>query len=313
MKLYNKTYLYLLILVLCFCTACSFISGNTEQIQTNETKFNYTTYPLTVTDFTNEQTTIEKKPERIISLSPGITEILFSLGVGEKIVGVTNYDDYPPEVINIPKVGNFKGPNLEEIVQQKPDIILTSSLTGKEQIEVLKKMGFQVLMLQADNIEQIYDSIHTIGQITNTNVRSETLIKEMKTEILEISQKVKGLPKRKVFYLVQLQDNWTTGTGTFINELIELAGGENVAGDLNGWVKYSLEKLVQNNPEVIISAPHGGDLTALKTMAGYRETKAVINNQLFIISDDNIITRPSPRIVIGLQEIAKYLHPEAFK
>lgn len=283
---------------------------NTSQTATETVK---TQFPLKVTDFLGREVTIDKKPQRIVSLAPSTTELIYALGAGNKVVGVTDFDNYPPEVKDVPKVGGFKGPNVEAITAQKPDIIFASTLSGKEQMESLEKMGIPVVMLEAKNIDQIYQSIRIIGQITGTEKKGEELIKQMQDKIKEINDKVKDLPKVSVFYLVSLDGNWTAGKGTFIDELINLAGGKNVAEDVNGWAQYSVEELVKKNPDVIITSPHAGNVKDIKNMAGYKDTNAVKNDKIFVISNDDIISRASNRIVLGLEEIAKFLHPEAFK
>ncbi|MBT1278431.1 ABC transporter substrate-binding protein [Thermoanaerobacter sp. CM-CNRG TB177] len=305
----------LLVFVLAFyLAACSTNTAtkpeNTSQTATETVK---TQFPLKVTDFLGKEVTIEKEPQRIVSLAPSITELIYALGAGNKVVGVTDFDNYPPEVKDVPKVGGFKGPNVEAITAQKPDVIFASTLSGKEQMESLEKMGIPVVMLEAKNIAQIYQSIKIIGQITGTEKKGEELIKQMQDKIKEINDKVKELPKVSVFYLVSLDGNWTAGKGTFIDELINLAGGKNVAEDVNGWAQYSVEELVKKNPDVIITSPHAGNVKDIKNMAGYKDTNAVKNDKIFVISNDDIISRASNRIVLGLEEIAKFLHPEAFK
>jgi len=305
----------LVVFALMFSLAACSTNNATKPQDTSQTATEIvkTQFPLKVTDFLGREVTIEKEPQRIVSLAPSTTELIYALGAGNKVVGVTDFDNYPPEVKDVPKVGGFKGPNVEAITAQKPDIIFASTLSGKEQMESLEKMGIPVVMLEAKNIDQIYQSIRIIGQITGTEKKGEELIKQMQDKIKEINDKVKELPKVSVFYLVSLDGNWTAGKGTFIDELINLAGGKNVAEDVNGWAQYSVEELVKKNPDVIITSPHAGDVKDIKNMAGYKDTNAVKNDKVFVISNDDIISRASNRIVLGLEEIAKFLHPEAFK
>jgi iron complex transport system substrate-binding protein len=305
----------LVVFALMFSLAACSTNNATKPQDTSQTATEIvkTQFPLKVTDFLGREVTIEKEPQRIVSLAPSTTELIYALGAGNKVVGVTDFDNYPPEVKDVPKVGGFKGPNVEAITAQKPDIIFASTLSGKEQMESLEKMGIPVVMLEAKNIDQIYQSIKIIGQITGTEKKGEELIKQMQDKIKEINDKVKDLPKVSVFYLVSLDGNWTAGKGTFIDELINLAGGKNVAEDVNGWAQYSVEELVKKNPDVIITSPHAGDVKDIKNMAGYKDTNAVKNDKIFVISNDDIISRASNRIVLGLEEIAKFLHPEAFK
>lgn len=269
-------------------------------------------YPQVITDFVERKVEIKNRPQRIVSLAPGITEILFELGLGDTIVGVTDFDDYPAEVLDIPKVGDFQGPNMEAIAGQRPDIIFASTLSGKDSMEALQRLGIPVLMLEARDIDQIFSSIQIIADITEKRAEGAKLTADMKSRMEEIRNRISSLPKPKVFYIVDLNGNFTAGKGTFIDQLITLAGGQNIAGDVDGWAQYSMEKLVQDNPAVIITAAHAGNMDKLSNMPGYRDTDAVKNNRIHVISDDNIISRTSYRIVQGLEEIASFLHPDAF-
>lgn len=270
-------------------------------------------FPLVITDFEGRKVSIEDSTERIVSLAPGITEILFELGVGDRVVGVTDFDDFPEEVSKIPRVGDFQGPNMEAIAAQRPDIIFASTLSGKNSMEALQRLGIPVLVLEARNIDEIYSSIQILGEITGKAAEADALTAYMKERMAHIEERVSACPRQRVFYIVDLNGNFTAGRGTFIDHLITLGGGVNVAADSEGWVQYSMENLVLKNPEVIITAAHAGDMQSLGSLPGYRDTDAVKNNRVFVISDDNIISRTSYRIVQGLEEIARFLHPEAFK
>ncbi|MBM7581611.1 iron complex transport system substrate-binding protein [Caldicoprobacter guelmensis] len=272
-------------------------------------------FPFKFTDFLGREVTVEKEPQRIVSLAPSITELIYALGAGDKVVGVTSFDNYPPEVQNVPKVGDFNAPNVEAIIAQKPDIILASSLSGKDKMESLQQStGIPVAVLEAKNIQQIYESIELISKLTGTQDKGQQVIKEMQDKIHEISSKTKDLPKVKVFYLLDINGNWTAGKGSFIDELITLAGGENIAADAGAeWVQYSLEELVKKNPDVIIMSAYAGKIDDVKNAQGYKDTNAVKNGKVYMISNDDIVSRASNRIVLGLEEIAKILHPEVLK
>jgi iron complex transport system substrate-binding protein len=304
----TKAFAACVLLIAIATTGC--FDGNSD-IQPPKNASGITEEPyMIITDFWGRDITIKKPPQRIVSLAPSCTEILFALGAGDRVVGVTDYDDYPEQVKDLPKLGDFEGPNLEAIVAQDPDIVLASSLSGKESMDALENLGITVAVLEARKIEQIYRSIELLGQMTASTVAAEELISDMKGAIEDIVNKASGLPKPKVFYLVDLTGNFSAGSGTFIDELITIAGGINIAGDTQGWVQYSIEKLVEMNPEIIIAAPHSGNIESLENLAGYRETDAVKNGRIYVISDDNIISRSSYRIVQGLKEIFGYLHPD---
>lgn len=315
MKKTKNLIILLLIIALSFSlTACS-KEDNSAQTS-NEAEGNGETvksqFPLTITDFLGREITIEKEPERIVSLAPSVTELIFAVGAGDRVVGVTEYDTYPEEVKDLPKVGGFKGPNIELITAQEPDIVFASTLSGKEEMETLEKMGIPVVMIEAKSIDNIYESIEMLGKITNKEEKAQTIVNEMKSKIQEISNKVKDRPKIKVFHLIDINGNWTAGSGTFIHELINLAGGQNIAEDTEGWVQYSIEELVSKNPDAIVMSSYAGDVETIKNMEGYKETNAVKNNNIYVVSNDDIISRATNRIVLGLEEIAKFLHPEVF-
>lgn len=286
--------------------------GNNESASQDA---NVVQFPFKFTDFMGREVTVEKEPQRIVSLAPSITELIYALGAGDRVVGVTSFDNYPPEVQNVPKVGDFNAPNVEAIIAQKPDIIFASSLSGKDKMESLQQStGIPVAVLEAKNIQQIYESIELISKLTGTQDKGQQVIQEMQDKIDEISSKTKDLPKVKVFYLLDINGNWTAGKGSFIDELITLAGGENIAADAGAeWVQYSLEELVKKNPDVIIMSAYAGKIDDVKNAQGYKDTNAVKNGKVYMISNDDIVSRASNRIVLGLEEIAKILHPEVLE
>ena len=296
------------LLVSCFNAAPQPPEREAQQPDTN----NGGVFPMKITDFEGREVRLESAPQRIVTLAPGVTEILFELGLGDKVVGVTDFDDYPEEVFTKPKVGDFQGPNMEAIAAQRPDIIFASTLSGKDSMEALQRLGIPVLVLEAKSIDQIYSSIEIIGEITGKAAEGDALINDMKEKMADIQQRVSAYPKKRVYYIVDTNGNFTAGRGTFIDYLITLAGGENVAADSEGWAQYSMESIAEKNPEVIIAAAHAGDIETIYRLPGYSGTDAVKNDRVYVISDDNIISRTSYRIVQGLEEIARYLHPNAF-
>lgn len=264
-------------------------------------------YPLTIKDQANNNVTITKIPERIVSLVPSNTEILFAIGAGKKVVGVTTNDDYPKEVKNLPKVGDMTI-NAEKVVALKPDIVFASVLNGKETIDKLKELSLTVVVLDANSIKDVYHSIDLVGQVTNQLNQSDQLIGKMEAEKLKIFQKVAKAKKDKPVkvWLESDPSLYTAGKGTLLNELVSLAGGNNVAKDLQGWAQVSSEQVVKWNPDVIVSMY--GDTSVIRNRAGWNTIHAVKEKKITAI-DPNIVSRPGPRIIEAMHQLAKTFYP----
>ncbi|ALM74581.1 ABC transporter substrate-binding protein [Thermococcus barophilus] len=273
-------------------------------------------YPLTIVDDTGKKVTIEKEPQRIVSLAPSITEMLFFIGAGDKLVGVTQWADYPPQVEKITKVGGYgKYANIEIIASLKPDLILadTMSLSIRDKLEEIAP----VVIINPTSIDDIYAKIELIGKIVNRESEAKAVVQFMKAKIAEIQDRVKDRPKVKVFvYLSPGQSGiWTAGKGTFIDEAISIAGGENVFHDVKGWKEVSMEEILARNPDVIIMSSMGGYADP-NSLCGtpLEKTNAVKNGRVYVLTqdEDNMLSRPGPRIVYGIEALARYLHPEAY-
>ncbi len=269
-------------------------------------------YPLTVTDFEGRKVIIEKEPQRIVSLAPSVTESLFYIGAGDKLVGVTDYDDFPPAVKNITRVGGYgKYANLEVIASLQPDLIIADDFSVSI-LESLEKIA-PVVIVSPRNIEDVYRQIELLGEVTNREGGARAVVADMKARVSYVAAMVAEKPKVKTFFLLSYYNGyWTGGNGTFINDLISLAGGENVFGDVSGWGAASEEQIIARNPEVIIISPNAGIKPEDLCSGPLSEVDAVKNGRVYVLSDENLVVRPGPRIVHGLEEIAEYLHPEAF-
>ena len=268
-------------------------------------------YPISVKDFANRSITIEKEPKRIVSLAPSITETLYYLGALDKVVGITKFDNFPADVKEGRTViGGFSDPNIELIASLKPDLIIITSMHYKylEQLEQIAP----VVVVDPGNIDEIYEQLELFGRILNKQGEAEGVINFMKAKIEEIEIKVADKPKVKVFYIVWSNPLMTAGKGSFINDLITLAGGENIFEDVQGWPQVSVEEVLGRDPDVIILPPHAGITREELCKSELSKTSAVRNGRVFVISDDDIVSRPSPRIVEGLEEFARLIHPQAF-
>ncbi len=272
--------------------------------------------PMQVTDDLGRTVTIAKIPQRIVSLAPSNTEILFALGLGDKVVGVTDSDNYPPAVQNIERVGgaySAESTNFEKIVALKPDLVLTINVASV--ISQLDKLGIPTVALQPKDMAGVLHDITLVGQITGTTDKANALVSSLNQRIKAVTDVVSTIPQTErptVFYQVST-DLWTTGPGSFQDSIIQMAGGVNVAQDLGQpWGQYSLETLVAKNPDVIIT-PFPDVYQKLKggAMPGWENIKAVKTGRVYLI-DADIMSRPGPRLVDALEQVARDLWPDKF-
>ncbi|AGB41649.1 ABC-type Fe3+-hydroxamate transport system, periplasmic component [Halobacteroides halobius DSM 5150] len=276
-----------------------------------------TDYPITVTDDLKEKVTIDEQPKRIISLAPSNTEILFALGLEDKVVGVTKHADYPQAATKKKQVSSK---NLETIIQLKPDLVLAAGITSKEMVKRLRQLGIKVIGLNPKTIKEIIASISLVGKITGQQKKARKLTTRMQDKINKITETIKEHVSQKqrpeVFYEVWKQPLYTAGPNTFIDNLISLAGGVNIAHDAqSAWPQYSFEVLLAKNPDVYLASKHSWKGTVTKRTIMNRDEfasiKAIREGRVHILNPD-IVNRPGPRIVIALEKIAKVLHPKLF-
>jgi len=272
-------------------------------------------FPVTIRDFYGTEITIDEEPQRIVALAPSIVEVLYELGLGDKIVGVTDYCDYPLEAADKEKIGGFNGVNLEKVVELKPDLVLAGT-ASKEVFEKLTSLNIHTIVAEPRTLSEITESFMIMGRAVGAEDKAKALVERFNGRIDEIKDKVKDAPKVKVYYAMSFGEggNWTAGKGTFISDLIDIAGGENIADDVNGWKEYSIEQIIEKDPEVIFlsNMVAAGNKDALDNEKGYKETAAVKNDRVLVLDDINLVERPGPRITEGLELIAKELHPEIF-
>jgi len=275
--------------------------------------------PIEITDQLGRTVKLEQAPERIVSLAPSNTEILFALGLGDKVVGVSDYCNYPPEVQEKPSIGGFSTPNIEKLVSLSPDLILATSIHEKRIIPVLEEKGMTVFALNPKTLDEVLESITLVGGITGEDEEASRLVAGMRDRIKAVTDKTESLSqeqKTRSFYVVWHEPLMTSGSGTLQDGLIAKAGGVNIARDLVGYAGISLEAMIQANPEVIIAgAGHGSGevlpLEYVKTEPRLRNVDARINNRVYAI-DADLASRGGPRIVDALEQFAELIHPELF-
>ena len=275
--------------------------------------------PPTVVDDMGREVVIDEVPQRIVSFGPSITEILFALGLGEKVVGVSDYSDYPEEAKLKPSVGSAYAPSVETLVALEPDLVFT--LEHQELNSQLEALGMTFIIIDPEDIDGILKDIELIGMVTGTEDEAEELVESMQDTIDYVLALVEGAPKVSVFFIIDATDltlPWTAGPGSFIDALITMAGGENIAAEAPGdWVQLSLEQVVGSDPDLIIIQTMTGDVptVSIETLEEddvWGEMKAIVEGNVFLINGD-FVSRSGPRIVQGLEEMARIIHPELFE
>lgn len=271
-------------------------------------------YPVKVTDDMKAVTTIGQKPMRIVSLAPSNTEILFALGLGNRVVGRTDFCDYPAEAAKVPSVGGYTQPSVESIMAVKPDLVIASFGNPKEMVERLRKLGIPVLAYNPQTVNDVLHVIWEIGKVTGAEDQATELISKMRDQIAAIEKLVKNASRPKVFWEVWHDPLSTAGANTFINDMIKIAGGINISEDAGkGWPAYSLETLLIKNPDVYIATKDKWSSPGnIPERPGYNQLKAVKLGQVYVINADNV-NRPGPRLIEGLKDVVRVIHPELFK
>jgi iron complex transport system substrate-binding protein len=297
---------------------------NTEQAtdkSNDENNAESKTFPVTITDGIGQTITLEKAPERIVSLIPSNTEIIYALGYGDKIIGVTDLDNYPEEVLNKEKVGGMEL-NLEKIISLNPDLVLANEWHKNGAVDVVAKLqeaGITVLVVKdATSLEEVYETIRLLGQVTGMNGKAEEVVATMKDRyaaIVEKAKEIKDSDKKSVWVEISPPPElYTTGKGTFMHELIEAVGAVNVAGEQEGWPMLTEEQVVASNPDVILLTYNYVDnaVESTLTRSGWEEVTAIKEKQVYLINGDTI-SRPGPRLMDALEEIAKTVYPDVYK
>ena len=259
------------------------------------------------------------QPQRIVSLAPNLTEILFALGLGDKITAVSNGSDYPPEATEKNKVGTFWQPNTEAIIASKPDLVITLWFEQQKSVaDSLNRLGYQTLTLKIETIEELWSTIKKIGDTTEKQIEAEKLITTMKNRISAYEQQItENKQQIKVLWVVQNEPLRVAAKNTFVNRLIELAGGKNAIDTT--FAQYPLintEELISCGAEVIIQSAMSKNNIAKQQQAAnifwskWQNLPAVKNNQIYVVEPDTVL-RLGPRLCEGIDLIANCLRPAA--
>ena len=277
--------------------------------------------PIVLTDSLGRQVTLAAPAQRIVSLAPSNTEILFAIGAGDQLVGRDEFSDFPPEALEAPSIGSlYPQVNAEAVVELEPDLVLAAGITNPDDVEALAGLGLTVYATSvAANLDDIYHDILAVGTLTGQTDEAETLVADLRARVEAVSARTAGLAERpRVFYEIDATDPaspWTAGPGSFIDQLLTLAGGTNV-GNVGADLYYqiSLEELVNQDPDVIVlgSSTYGGQTPELLAQRAGWENLTAVKNRAVYTFDDNLVSRPGPRVIDGLEALARLIHPDLF-
>lgn len=278
-------------------------------------------FPLTLTDDLGRQVTLPDLPGRIISLAPSNTEILFAVGAGDQVVGVTTYCNYPPEAQNREQIGGFsaKTISVEKIVALEPDLVFAAGEIHGPVIEALEPMDIPVIALDPHTVEDVYDRIELVGRLAGHEETAAGVVAEMKEHVTAVTERVAAVREEErltVYWEVFDEPRMTTGPSTFIGQLIELAGGVNIFANLvEDYPQINDEEVIERNPAVIMGADTMGDKLTTSVVAqrpGWDQVDAVQNGRIYLF-DGDMVSRSSPRLAQVLEEMARALYPELFE
>ena len=278
-------------------------------------------FPVKIKDHLGREVTINAVPKRIVSIAPSNTEILFAIGAGPQVVAVTDFCDFPPEVRRLPRVGGMIAGtvSLERIVSLQPDLVLTVAGLQRPVVEQLERLGLTAVAVDSTSFAHLYENLRKVGRLTGHEPGAERVVQQLQQQVERVRQATGGLSpeqRLRVFYLVWDEPLMTAGPRTFIGQVLELAGAVNVFADVSqDWPQVSVEELVRRQPDVILApAVHGGRrlVEQLRSRPGWKELKAVQAGRVYTV-DDDLISRPGPRLGQALEQVARVLYPQRFE
>lgn len=276
-------------------------------------------FPVTLTDALGNDVVIEEEPETIVSMVPSTTEISYELGLGDKMVGLSDFDNYPEETADVEKIGGQEF-NVEKVISLQPDLVISHESgisTWEAGLQQLRDAGLTVYVVNNEtSFEEVYDSISIIGQATGAVEEANELVSNMKIQVDEITEMASSVedPKTVFVEVGSEPEIYTTGKGTFIDEMLSMIGAENMAGDQEGWVSMDPEAIVSGNPNVIVTTEGAYNPEAVNQImarGGFGEVTAVKEEAVYNI-DSDAVTRSGPRLTEGLLELAQAVYPEVF-
>lgn len=268
-----------------------------------------------ITDDAGRRVSLPAKVDRVVSLAPNLTEIVFAIGAGDRLVGRTSYCDFPAEAKAVAEVGDTLHPSIERIISLKPQVVLVSTASQLEVFtQQLQSQNIAVFVTDPLDLEGVFRSIRQVGQILGQTQQADQLVQKLRERSNAVEQAVKPKPPVRVFYQLSAEPLYTAGHDAFVTDLMRRAGAISVTADVPGaWPKYSNESALAANPDAII-LPTGGSMGGANSVVteALRRSPAVQQGHVYKINDDHLV-RPGPRAVDGLEEMARALHPDGFK
>lgn len=277
---------------------------------------------ISIVDGLGREITLDRPAQKVASLAPSNTEILFAIGAGAQVIARDSFSDFPEQALAVADIGGGFGEiDTETLVSLEPDLVLAAEINPVENVQMLEDLGLKVFYLSnPKELDGLYENLRTVARLVGHEAETEGLIESLKLRVSTIEEKVSSLQERPlVFYELDGTDPsapWTSGPGTFIDLLLTKAGGDNLGNTLDSeWVQISVEELITQNPDVILLGDYTwGGITPedIAARPGWEVIAAVQNEQVYTF-DDNLVSRPGPRMIDGLEALAELLHPELFQ
>jgi len=276
--------------------------------------------PVEITDDLGNEIQLEQSPERIVSLAPSITEMLYELGLGDRVIGVTSFCDYPPRMLEeveegeVTTIGTIVEPNIEQIVELDPDLVVAANINPVEDVERLQELGLVVAGFAPADLETTFSVMDRVGEMTGFQDEVQQVMDEMRTRLEQVEKLVAEQEEEpSIFYEIWNDPLQTAGANTFIDDVIKRAGAHNLGAEAGeGWPEFSLETLIMEDPEVYVSTPHSAEHVvspeAIKERANFDALTAVQEGRVHMV-DQDVLSRPGPRVIDGLIELTEAVHP----
>lgn len=315
MKYLKKVSALLLAMMMVFSlAACGSSDSAKEEGTTAEVaqQDGQTVYPYEAVDYLGTTYTIEKEPQKVVSVSPSMTELIYALGAQDKLVGRSDYCDYPEEAASVESVGSMQTPDVEKIISLEPDLVIVTNMVDEQVVSKLTDVDISVLTVaDVQDLSQIYDMVSMVGAALNKNAEAAALVEESKGTITDVEEKVKDLEAPSVYYVVSYGEYGDSipGGDTFIHGIITAAGGDNIGKDITGW-SINLEEIIEKDPDIIIIPSYYDG--AFQEADHYKDLTAVKEGRVYVI-DTNMVDRQGARTAEAVKTLAEIFHPEAFK